>query len=131
MFEEPTVSWPPSLTDPSQNITVDRLVAAHVRAGKPKHGLPFGDDLSRVGFTELHAAHRDLSEQIALQREKDKAAAEEPPKKEVPLKEGEVVPPVFPDRKVDPGPGGYADRLSALIRDVEALKASSPPKAGG
>lgn len=52
-YEEPVIDWPASLTDPSQNISIERLVERHVRAGSPAHNLPYGDDLSRVGWTEL------------------------------------------------------------------------------
>lgn len=74
-FVEPVVDWGPSLTDPSQDIPVSRLVARHTRLGKPAHNLPYGDDLSRVGFTELHTQLLQASESVKELQEADRLAA--------------------------------------------------------
>jgi len=64
MFKEPDVDWGPSLTDPSQDIPVASLIDRHLRGGSPAHGLPFGDDLSRVGFTELGVRAAQLRDEL-------------------------------------------------------------------
>lgn len=87
-FVEPEVKYPPSLTDPSQYEPMSRLVERYMRDGGVPHGLPFGDDLSRVGFTELHAAAeaagKNLEELMAKEKEPEvppaTPAAPPPPK---------------------------------------------------
>lgn len=79
-FVEPVVDWGVSLTDPSQDISIEKLVALHIRRGAPAHGLSYGEDLSRVGFTELHLQASDLADKVrgsveAEKVEADKAAA--------------------------------------------------------
>lgn len=79
-FVEPEVVWPPSMTDPSQAISVDRLVAIHVRSGKVAEKY-YGVDLSKLGFAELTELEAKLSselekKQLGEKEAKDKAAAQ-------------------------------------------------------
>lgn len=77
LFSEPVVDWGVSLTDPSQNISVERLVAAHIRAGSPAHGLVYGDDMSRVGFTELSVELQAARSRLAEARQAEASAKRE------------------------------------------------------
>lgn len=101
-FVEPKVDYGESLTDPSQNIPIAQLVANHVRMGNPPHGLTFGDDLSRVGFTELALKAKEASATIA-----DQQAAEA-------------------KLKADAAAKAIADRRAVMERVDKALKAGSP-----
>lgn len=62
VFVEPFIEWPPSLTDPSQHISIERLINDQISRGKPPPEMYFGVDLSRMDFTEAHAGLQHLEE---------------------------------------------------------------------
>lgn len=73
-FVEPVIDWPPSMTDPSQNISTERLIQDHINRTTPPPPMYYGTDLSRVDFTAAHSALRDL--QVLQDQEKARADAD-------------------------------------------------------
>lgn len=71
VFVEPLIDWPDSVTDPSQDISINRLVSDYISRGAPKPNLAYGVDVSRVDFTMAHSAIRDLDALNARRREED------------------------------------------------------------
>lgn len=68
MFVEPAIDWPVSMTDPSQNISVQRLVDDFVSRGLPPPQMTYGVDVSRVDFTVAHAEVARVDELLARQK---------------------------------------------------------------
>lgn len=66
-FKDPEVVYPPSRTDPSQDISIDRLVQRHVRSGAALPVLAFGEDV-RLEVHEIHERIGALNEQIAAEK---------------------------------------------------------------
>lgn len=100
-FVEPEVIWPPSLTDPSQTISVERLVANHVRSGVRPVGY-FGTDYSRLGFAELVELEKQLSRDLESKELEEK------------------------DRKQKAAELQKAKQQSLKVRLLQQLKAGSP-----
>lgn len=61
-YVEPVINWPDSMTDPSQNISIQRLIDDHISRGVPPKEMYFGTDLSRLDFTEAHSSLKALDE---------------------------------------------------------------------
>ena len=59
MYNDPPTVWPPSLTDPSQNISIQRLINDYLSRGaaplQPQN-MAYGVDMSRLDFTTAHSA---------------------------------------------------------------------------
>lgn len=125
-YEEPVIDWPESLTDPSQNVPIQRLIDDHISRGAISPPMQYGVDVSRMDFTEAHANLQTLE---ALQRKEKldadaaaKLAAEQrdAKKKEVLGRFNEAV------RANSPELAKIAAELTAILPGFEGL-APSPP----
>lgn len=127
-YVEPKVKWPESLTDPSQNMPIEKLVDRHIRAGSPAHGLPFGDDLSRVGFTELSVELQQARVRLSEARDSEKKAAAEVEEKALAAakaaREGVLA-------KLRAGSPELQAIAADLTRILPGFEASLPPPGGG
>lgn len=65
-YVDPPTVWPPSMTDGSQDISVARLVADHLRKGglSPEESMAFGEDYSKLDLIELQARRELLNKQL-------------------------------------------------------------------
>lgn len=70
-FKDPEIEWPESMTDPSQDVSIARLVADYISRGAPKQDLQYGLDTSRLDFTEAHASLSALEALQEKQRAED------------------------------------------------------------
>lgn len=83
-FVEPKVIWPPSLTDPSQDISVRNLVDQFVRRGSPKPVQYFGEDIGRLDIIEVERRLRENKEILEASNKKPPVPAAPEPAKPAP-----------------------------------------------
>lgn len=90
-YKDPETVWPESMTDPSQDVSIARLVADYISRGAPRQDLQFGLDTSRLDFTEAHSSLAALEALQEKQRADDAEAKKKADAEKVAAAEGRLM----------------------------------------